>query len=223
MTIEDMCTILPGVLAHDEQDFKAHIMHRGLRAVAPVWHVDILDGTMFDATCWADAAIVGAWKDLPEIEIHVMSQNPLPHVEAWTKHVPQMRRAILHAEIARPLGAIVERVPGIRFTLALNPETDVDVPHAHYHLFDRVQLMGVHPGASGKPFLGEPVYSKIRRLTARYPRFAGAIDVDGGVGPATIHALRTAGASRFVTSSALWSAADPAEAYQELTNHPHGA
>lgn len=220
-----MCTILPGVLAHDEKDFKAHIMHPGLRAVAPVWHVDILDGSMFHATCWADPEVVGTWTDLPQIEIHVMSHNPLPHIAAWAAHVPQMRRAIVHAEIARPLGAIVERVPGIRFTLALNPETDVDEPHAHYHLFDRVQLMGVHPGASGQPFLGEPVFSKIRRFAARYPRFAAenAIDVDGGVSPSTLDALRTAGANRFVASSALWSSANPAEVYQELTDHTQGA
>lgn len=215
-----MCTILPGVLAHDEHDFKAHIMHRGLRAIAPVWHVDILDGTMFHTTCWADPSVVGTWSNLPEIEIHVMSQNPLPHILAWMQHVPAMRRAIVHAEVARPLGAIIERAPGIRFTLALNPETDVDVPHAHYHLFDRVQIMGVHPGASGQPFLGEMVYAKIRRFVARYPRFAteNAIDVDGGVAPATINALLAAGASRVVANSALWSAADPALAYHELTN-----
>ncbi len=216
-----MCTILPAVLAHDEHDFKAHILHHGLRAVAPVWHVDILDGTMFHATCWADPAVVGTWSNLPEIEIHVMSQNPLPHIQSWMEHVPQMRQVIIHAEIARPLGAVVERAPGIHFTLALNPETDVDVPHAHYHLFDRVQIMGVHPGASGQPFLGEPVLSKIRRLAARYPHFAAthAIDVDGGVSAATIEALIAAGASRLVASSALWSAADPAEAYAQLQGH----
>lgn len=215
-----MCTILPAVLAYSEHDFKARIMHPGLRRVAPVWHVDILDGSMFHATCWADAAIVGNWKDLPEIEIHVMAQNPLPHIQTWRQHVPQMTRAIVHAEVARPLGAIVERVPGVPFTLALNPETDVVVPHEHYHLFDRVQIMGVHPGASGQPFLGEQILAKVRRLAARYPRFLveHAIDVDGGVAVDNARALHAAGASRLVVSSALWAAADPVEAYHELTN-----
>lgn len=220
-----MCTIIPAVLAKDEHDFRRRIMHPGLRRVAPTWHIDILDGTMFNATCFADAEVIGTWRDLPEIEIHVMSHNPLPHIEAWRAHVPTLRRAIIHAEIARPLGAIVERVPEIRFSLALNPETDVIVPHAHYHLFDRVLIMGVHPGASGQPFLGEPIFAKIRRLAARYPQFAAqnAIDVDGGVSLTNAPQLHDAGASRLVTSSALWAAADPVEAYDALRGHEETA
>lgn len=214
-----MCVIIPAVLAHDEADFRARIMHRGLRAVAPVWHIDVLDGTMFHATCWADPAVIGGWNNLPEIEIHVMSQNPLPHIDAWRQHVRMLRRAIIHAEIARPIGAIAERMQGLPLTIALNPETDIDTLSAHYNLCDRIQIMGVHPGAGGKPFLGEPVLAKIRRLAARYTHFAaeGAIDVDGGVSISTAQPLHAAGAHRLVANSALWADADPAEAYAQLT------
>ncbi len=208
-----MSQFLPAILARDEADFHARIFHKGLRALASTWHIDVLDGSMFHATCWADPSIIGTWHNLPEIELHIMSHNPLPHLEAWARHVPTVTRAILHAEIARPLGAIVERMPHLRWTLALNPETDVDAPHAHYHLFDRVQIMGVHPGASGQLFLGEPIFAKIRRFCARYPH---RITIDGGVTSENASPLLAAGADRLIVGSALWKHEDPVEALHAL-------
>lgn len=208
--------ILPAVLARNEDDFRKRIMHTGLRAAAAVWHVDILDGSMFGASCWVDPAVVGTWSNLPRIELHIMTHNPLPHVDAWRTHVPTVERAIIHEEIARPLGVIIERITqhGLEAGLALNPETPIEkAAHWVAHL-QVLQLMGVHPGASGKPFLGEQVLAKARRARALYPTLA--LSVDGGVGAANAHTLCAAGATRLVCGSALWSTEDPAVALAAL-------
>lgn len=211
-----MVEVLPAILATNEADFKAHLDHAALRNLAPMWHIDILDGSMFDASCWADPRVVGAWPDLPEFEIHIMTHNPLPIIDEWHKSVPTLRRAIWHAEVARPLGAIIERATqlGLETGLALNPETTLERVTHHLHDLDVLQIMGVHPGASGQAFLGESILAKIRRARAQFP--ALAISLDGGVSTQNARAIIGAGVTRLVASSALWSSHQPDEVYTKL-------
>ncbi len=145
-----------------------------------------------------------------------MVHNPLPHIEAWQRLVPTLRRVLFHAEVARPLGAIIERAKALRLEtgLVLNPETKIERIEHHVDDIDAVQLMGIHPGASGRPFLGEPIMAKIRRARQLYPNIA--ISVDGGVSKQTLATMQQAGATRAVASSALWAAEKPEEAYRAL-------
>lgn len=211
-----MHCVLPAILARDEDDFRRRIQHPTLRPAAPEWHIDVLDGSMFDATCWADPAVIGQWKHLPNIELHLMVHNPLPHVEAWKTHVATTRRAIVHIEIARPLGVVLEHIRhlGLETGLALNPESKLErAEHLIPHL-DVLQLMGVHPGASGRPFQGDVILAKIRRAQKLFPHLP--IAVDGGVRKENAKELLEAGAQRLVVSSGIWQHADPAEAYEAL-------
>lgn len=171
---------------------------------------------MFDATCWADPKIIGAWEGLPEIELHLMVHNPLPHIVAWHQQVKTLQRVLLHAEVARPLGAIIERASqlGLETGLSVNPETMIERIEHHLHDLDAVQIMGIHPGKSGQPFLGEQILAKIRRARQLYP--ALTISVDGGVNASTVPSLREAGATRLIAGSALWSTENPVEAYTAL-------
>lgn len=212
-----MTCVLPAILARDEADFRARVQHPALRSAAAEWHVDVLDGSMFHATCWADPAVVGTWSDLPQIELHVMSHNPLPHIEAWHAHVPTLQRAIIHAEIARPHGAILERIHQLHLDagLAVNPETSLEHLSHILHLLDVLQIMGIQPGASGRPFAGDGVLAKIRRAKKLFPQLA--VSVDGGVSLQNAPTLLAAGAERLVTSSALWRNANPLEVFQAFS------
>ncbi|MEK7183854.1 MAG: hypothetical protein AAB776_04445 [Patescibacteria group bacterium] len=208
--------ILPGVLAYDEADFKKRLLHPELRKLAPTFHVDVLDGSLFKTTCWADAKVIGSWPNLPNIELHCMVQNPLEVAEAWFDHVPTLKRVIVHREIGRSLANVVTklRTMNVEVVVAVNPATPVDeiarLP------IDALMVMGVEPGASGQAFLGEPILAKMRRAQALFPNLKLA--VDGGVSQTTISQISLAGASRCVASSALWKAEKPAEAYKELLN-----
>lgn len=209
--------LLPAVLARDADDCHARLCHPGLRAVAPVFHIDVLDGSMFGATCFADPGVIGTWENLPEIELHLMVHNPLPHIIAWHQHVATLKRVLIHAEVARPLGAIIERASQLDLEtgLAVNPETMIERIEHHLHDLDAVQIMGVHPGTTGQqPFLGDPIFAKIKRARALYPNLT--ISVDGGATRMNLEVLREAGANRLIVGSALWSAENPAEAYAEL-------
>jgi len=211
-----MIEIIPAVLVCNATDCQAKLLHPGLHSVADMFQVDVLDGTMFDASCFADPSVISTWPNLPNIELHLMVHNPLPIIELWHSLIPSLKRVIIHAELARPLGAILERAQalGLEIGLALNPETSLDRVAHHLHNLDVVQIMGVHPGASGQPFLGEPILAKISRCHELHPNLI--IAVDGGVSLKTAKNLVNAGASRLVAGSALWSAANPVEIYTQL-------
>ncbi len=208
--------ILPAILAQSEHDFKTRILHRGLFTCVDVFHVDILDGSMFNAMCWADPHVIGQWKNLPNIELHIMAHNPLPVIDAWHAAVPSLVRVIFHVEVARPLGAIIERTKhmGFEVGLALNPETRLERIEHHLHDLDVLQIMGVTPGKSGQSFVGDAILTKIRRVRSLFP--ALTVSVDGGVNAQTIDDIVTAGAERLVCGAAIWSSANPEEAYKEL-------
>ncbi len=208
--------ITPSILAKNEQECREKLFHPGLHRKNLRFHIDILDGTLFNATSWADPEMIGSWPDLPEIEIHIMSENPFLHVVAWHKYVASLRRVILHQEIARPLGTILEQVEILKLdrTVALNPETPIEHLEKYQKHIDEVLLMSVHPGASGQAFLGEPILAKIRRTRVLFPNLD--IALDGGVTRDNIGSLAETGANRCVCGAALWQHPHPEDAHDDL-------
>lgn len=73
--------------------------------------------------------------------------------------------------------------------------------------------MTVHPGFGGQKFMASEL-PKVRALRDRYPELN--IEVDGGLGPATIDQAAEAGANVIVAGSAVFGAKDPAEVIRAL-------
>lgn len=69
--------------------------------------------------------------------------------------------------------------------VALKPGTPVDVVTDYADLADMILVMTVEPGFGGQKFM-EPMLKKVAWLRENYPGLD--IEVDGGVGPATIEA-----------------------------------
>ncbi len=208
--------ILPGVLAYNQDDFRKHLLHHDLRAVASMFHVDVLDNSLFPFKSWADPSVIGRWKNLPEIELHCMVARPVQLVEAWQTNVPTLKRVIVHFEIGRSLSKVITQLRAFKLEIlvAVNPSTPIDEP-AQLSV-DGLLIMGVEPGRSGQKFLGEPMLAKMRRAKALFPDLSLALD--GGLSEANIKDISRAGVSHCVASSALWKSAYPAEAYINLHN-----
>lgn len=68
--------------------------------------------------------------------------------------------------------------------MALNPKTPVNVVVNYVDLADMVLVMTVEPGFGGQQFM-ESMMEKVKWLRKNYPTLD--IEVDGGVGPNTIH------------------------------------
>lgn len=206
--------ITPAILAQNEQEFRdrmvfAHQLPEGR------WHVDVLDGSRHGATCWHDANIVGDIPDLPEIELHLMVQDPFAEVLLWHRAVQSLRRVLIEVDTYR-LKNVIRQVQALKLeiSLVLNPDVAPDVIVPFQHDVDEIVVMGVHPGASGQKFLGEEVLAKIQRARALFPLID--IAVDGGIQKETVGSLAKAGVMRVIAASALWKSASPVDAHQAL-------
>ena len=203
--------IIPSLLVESSAEFerRLRLVEEGCTTV----HVDVMDGTLVPHTSWFDALAVGEMRTPVAFELHLMVENPLPIITAWKKHVMGIKRAIIHAEIHRPLGAVLEQIREVHKLetgVALNPETPLLAIEGVIHALDQLTLLGVHPGASDQAFLGESVLAKIR--DAHEHRSDLVIEIDGGVTLENIQEIKKTGVSRFCAAHLLFAASDPAEA-----------
>jgi ribulose-phosphate 3-epimerase len=118
---------------------------------------------------------------------------------------------IVHAETTRHLHRTLGRVRelGARAAVAINPATP---PSAVAHVLDlcaMVLVMTVNPGFGGQAYIAtmEPKISDVRRLVLDGGHDCD-VEVDGGIGPATVSGAAAAGANVLVAGSSLYR--DPA-------------
>ena len=215
--------ILPGILEHTPEDFQEKLFFPGFWQPGMTAHIDILDGTMFGATCFCDSVAISETTQrvvstIPNIELHLMVQNPLPIIQHWKSLIPQTIRAIIHTEIDRPLQPILNEIKRLNLEtgIALCPKTNTEIIEPFIESLDRVLIMGIEPGASGKPFLGEPILAKIRRLRALHPSLI--IAVDGGVTMQNAQSIIDSGANSLIATSAIWNSEHPQNTYTQLTH-----
>ncbi|KAI9806674.1 MAG: hypothetical protein M1825_006131 [Sarcosagium campestre] len=109
---------------------------------------------------------------------------------------------------------------GILAGIAIKPDTSVDVlwdildnASNPTEIPDMVLVMTVHPGFGGQKFMASEL-PKVQALRQRYPELN--IEVDGGLGPATIDQAADAGANVIVAGSAVFGAEDPAQVIKLL-------
>ncbi len=186
-------------------------------AGAQVFHVDVMDahfvpnltvGPDFTAAVARVARPRGAW-----VDVHLMVERPAelidlfaPHADAISVHVetdPHMHRL---------LGAI--RDAGCRAGVAINPGTPIEAVVPVIERLDYVNVMSVNPGFAGQSFIATTP-ERVRGLRALLPDRV-LIEVDGGIGAATLAGARDAGADWMVSASAVFGAPDPIAAWSEL-------
>jgi len=209
-----MIEVIPSILVTARAEFERRL--RLVEKDCTTVHVDILNGTLFPQVSWFDPHEASKMPTEVEYELHLMVNDPLPIVNAWANTVPNVRRAIVHAEMKEPLG---EALKGIRRRnleagVAINPETPLEVVHVALKDASQLTVMGVHPGASGAAFLGESILGKIRAAAENLPDLP--IEVDGGVTMELLQALVQAGVTRLCAASSLFNATDPGAALRAM-------
>ena len=167
---------------------------------------DVMDGQFVPNLTVGPDVIASCRKytSLP-FEAHLMVLTPdlLAHryVEAGCE------RLIVHAEacthLHRTLGNIREL--GARAAVALNPATSASAVEHVLDLVDLVLVMTVNPGFGGQKYIDTQA-AKIAQVRAMIDAGGHDVDVevDGGIGPATIAHAAAAGANVFVAGTALF-------------------
>jgi len=187
-------------------------------AGADVIHVDVMDGH-FVPNITIGPAVVAAVRritDLP-LDVHLMIEEPDRYLEEFAAAGADW--ITVHVEVCRHLHRTVARIKelGRKAGAVLNPATPLASLTEILPDLDLVMLMSVNPGFGGQSFISSSV-DKIRELRAMIARrgLAVGIEVDGGIGPATIGAVAAAGANIFVAGSAVFGQPDYAAVLSQL-------
>ena len=191
-----------------------------LRTGARVFHFDVGDGHFVEPITigpivlqWI-APIIHAADGY--VDCHLMTETP-------EQHFAQIKRAggdsvTVHYEACPDLASVVleARALDLQIGLAFKPETSAAYA-AHAAIssgVDIVLCMSIEPGYSGQEFMPEAL-DRIRTVRSVLPAHVH-VQVDGGIGPENIKAVRDAGASLFVAGTSIFGREDLPRAYRRL-------
>ena len=207
-----MIDLLPSILANTERTFRSQL--KLMAGVAKTIHIDVLDETFIPARSWANPEIIKTIGTACTFEVHLMVQHPEKYIEAWM-NLSQTVRLIWHVETPDDHRALADachhhaREAG----LAINPRTPKTALDPFADAIDEILVMGVEPGASGRPLLMDSV-KKAREIHERYPKIT--LGFDGGVSDSSIPFLKDAGITRFCAGSAIFASDLPKKAFEKL-------
>jgi ribulose-phosphate 3-epimerase len=181
-------------------------------------HVDVMDGHFVPNLSFG-APVIQALRRITDrpLDVHLMVERPEMYIadfaDAGASVFTFHPEATVHVQ--RHLAAVRER--GMRAGLALNPASPLALLEEVVDDVDLVLIMTVNPGYGGQSYLPQST-DKIRRTRALLDSAGSraALEVDGGITTATIAEAWTAGADTFVAGTAVFGAADPAQAVRDL-------
>lgn len=179
-------------------------------------HLDIADGTFTKNVLWHNSSdLAGYLLKNPDIfvEIHLMIKNPETAAGDWLK--AGAKRIIVHIETITDFFALKRATDnaGALLMLSLAPKTPVSALEPYFESVACFQVLAVHPGFPGQLFQ-ESAYDKIKQI--RHACRHCDLEVDGGIKPGIARKCREAGANLFAAASAIFDAADPPRAIEEL-------
>lgn len=178
-------------------------------------HLDVMDGHFVPNLTFGHPLVKCLRSNIKDafFETHMMVSNP----EQWIEPMADagVNQYTFHVEPVRDVPSVCRKVreAGMKVGVALKPGTPADVIVDYVDLADMILVMTVEPGFGGQKFM-DSMMPKVAWLRKNYPTLD--IEVDGGVGPATIEACAKAGANMIVSGTAVIGATDQAKVIRDL-------
>ncbi len=191
-----------------------------MRAGVRVFHFDVGDGHFIEPITIGPIVLRSISKQIHDagghVDCHLMTEHPEKYFRAIAEAGGDS--VTVHYEACDDLPAVVRaaREHELQVGLAFKPETSAAYA-AHAALSARVDIvlcMSIEPGYSGQEFMPE-AYERIRTARSLLPPDV-PVQVDGGIGPDNIRAVRDAGATLFVAGSSIFGREDLPRAYRRL-------
>ncbi|HXI12784.1 MAG TPA: ribulose-phosphate 3-epimerase [Thermoanaerobaculia bacterium] len=187
-------------------------------AGADLIHIDVMDGHFVPNITLGSAIVRDLRKetDLP-FDCHLMISEPQRYIQDFINAGANMISIHTEAEphLHRALRLI--RDGGALAGIALNPATACEAVADAIDFCDFLLVMSVNPGFGGQKFI-PPMVAKIRRLSAMIAERGRPIpiEVDGGIGAATVRDVVLAGAGIVVAGTSVFGNSDRRSAIESI-------
>ncbi|MBW1720927.1 MAG: ribulose-phosphate 3-epimerase [Deltaproteobacteria bacterium] len=176
-------------------------------------HIDVMDGH-FVPNITIGPMIVRAARSITRLplDVHLMISDPDRYVQDFVEAGAD--KITVHAEAVDHLHRSLQLIRnlGAEPAVSLNPATPPGVIEYVLEDLAMILLMTVNPGFGGQDFI-PAVVPKIERVREMINSrgLDVELEVDGGIGPDTIHLVSEAGADVFVAGSAIFGSEDYGE------------
>jgi len=214
--VEPSPIIAPSILAADFARLADEV--HAIEGAADWVHVDVMDNH-FVPNLTIGLPVVQSLRKATSMpfDVHLMITDP----ERWAPGYAEAGayNVTFHAEACDNPVALAKtlRAAGSLAGLAIDRDTPVEPYLELIPFVDLVLIMTIKAGFGGQQFMPD-MLAKVRdvRRRIRAKDLQVRLEVDGGIAADTIEQAAEAGADAFVAGTAVYGAADPAEAIRRL-------
>jgi ribulose-phosphate 3-epimerase len=209
--------VAPSILAADFSRLREEV--QAVEAAGADWlHLDVMDGHFVPNISFGPGQVksLRPHSKLP-FDVHLMIAPADPYLAAFAEAGAD--RISVHAEAGPHLHRSLQTIRGLgkRPGVVINPATPAEAVAMVLDIVDLVLVMTVNPGFGAQHFLESqlPKIAQVRAMIDASGR-AIALEVDGGITPATAPRVRAAGADALVAGTSVFAAGNYAAAIAAL-------